>query len=77
MRSATGLAAASRRSRRSYGPPPTSSSRASGTRATTPGQAWTSRSWPLRGTSREMQTQTGADPSPWRSRTGRPSTAGW
>jgi hypothetical protein len=77
MRSATGLAAARRRSRRSYGPPPTSSSLASGTLATTSGQAWMRRSCPLRGTSRETHTHTGADPSPWRARTSPPSTAGW
>src|SRR5215472_2338484 len=50
---------ASRCSRLAYGPPPTSSSAASGTAARTCGQARMSVSCPLRGTRRDTQTSTG------------------
>ena len=57
------------RSRRSSGPPPTSSSRVPGTRARIRGSARISTSWPLRGTSRDTQPTTGASPRPYRRRT--------
>ena len=50
---------ASRCSRPAYGPPPTSSSAASGTAARTCGQARIRVSCPLRGTRRDTQTTTG------------------